>query len=234
MLFGRIGEFYFKGDVKNISLAMFPIDTFKPIPMELPTDNLRKNIRGAFFRMGPEISHEDQFDENRIIKFPVYVNTSYCSEEESSIFESSLSKELSAIPILGIAEKIEGCSGDNCASQRVTSLIAWNDEQSMILELDWCEGNCEYSINPGWFLRSSKKMKLKNAIDVFASKIGQFCSLKDCRTSLYAIPLALGMNFRGIEMDYKNEIWQKEWYYDNPQDALNDMREILALLRKRK
>ncbi|MFX1511795.1 MAG: hypothetical protein ACFFCQ_04350, partial [Promethearchaeota archaeon] len=71
LFYGRIGDFNFKSEVKGINLAMFPINSFQEIPMELPKGNIRKNIRGAYFRMGTEITQEKLIDEKRILKLPI-------------------------------------------------------------------------------------------------------------------------------------------------------------------
>ncbi|MFX1511796.1 MAG: hypothetical protein ACFFCQ_04355, partial [Promethearchaeota archaeon] len=160
------------------------------------------------------------------------VNSNFCSEEEISSSESKFIPEDTPVPIFGIIERIEGCSGDNCASQRVTAFVGWNDQKIVILELDWCEGNCEYSINPEWFLRTSEKMALKDGIDVFTSKIGKTCLFENCQTSLYVAPLVLGRNFQGLKSNYENEVWQKEWRYINPQDALLDLQVTLNCIKK--
>ncbi len=232
MLYARIGDYNFKSEVKGIIPAIFPINSFREIPMELPKGNIRKNIRGAYFRMGTEITQEKQVDEKRILKLPIYVNSNSCSEEEMPFSKTNLIPEDTPIPIFGIVERIEGCTGDNCASQRVTALVAWNDQKTVILELDWCEGNCEYSINPEWFLRASEEMVLKDGIDVFTSKIGKICSLENCQTSLYVAPLTLGVNFQGSKTDYENEVWQKEWRYIKPQEASSDLQNTLKSLIK--
>ncbi|MFX0209904.1 MAG: hypothetical protein ACFFDT_28245 [Candidatus Hodarchaeota archaeon] len=234
MYYARIGNFNFKCEIKEIIPAIFPINSFHEIPMELPKGNLRKNIRGAYFRMGTEITQEEKVDEKKILKLPIYINSHQCLEEEISISEHKLIPEENSTPIIGIVERIEGCTGDDCASQRVTALVTWNDQKNVILELDWCEGNCEYSINPEWFLRSSEYMTLKNAIDIFTKKIGKICTFETCQTSIYVVPLALGTNLQGTKVDYENEVWQKEWGYTNPQEAVLDLENICNSIKNKK
>lgn len=236
IVFGKIGQFGFKAQVKGIVPATFPVDSFVPIPMEAetietPMKSLPNNVKHTYFLPSSRLSEQKTMGKTNAVMLPVYGLCESCREKDKDykFEELPLGED---VPIIAISERIEGCTTEYFQSQRINSLLVWNEKRSRVLDLEWFEGNPDIGVSPEWFARSSREMSLPNAIAEFSQKIGDVHSLQNCHSYIYMTPLALAEELMGVETKWTHKIWQKEWKYSDPQKALEDLEGIIENLRR--
>ncbi|MFX0113731.1 MAG: hypothetical protein ACFFB3_04225 [Candidatus Hodarchaeota archaeon] len=233
-IFGQIGDFSFEAKIAGFSQDVFPIDSFQQLVIELPNKATKSNNNNVFHRIEARMGEEILIEGKMVIGLPIYIRSRCCSGlNRRGDFKAKLTLRGLKIPILGISERTEGFNCENHIMQRVTSLLAWNDEQVRLLNFDWIKGSSDENIIPEGVVKISEEMNIEHALDVFGRNAEEICQLENCQIFLFLAPLALGMEIRRFKTraSCSNRVWQREWGYSDSQKALRDLQDTLNIIR---
>ena len=215
--------------VTEIVSGEFPIDARRPIFLEVPDGGSKKHISGMFSFLPGSSVNRVKWDISRVINLPVYKNIEgYDTETPSKVKAGD--KFPDAVPVVTLANRIDGCYCDQRRAQTVSVLPVWADCTSMLLELDWYEGSLEDCSNPEWHIRTSPRVSLQDGVERLRKMCRNRPVWEDCSFYVYVIPASLGSNLLGRSNGNSHKIWQKEWKYSNHGDMLSALGKIVATI----
>jgi hypothetical protein len=215
----------------------FPIDSYNPVPLELPRGGSRVDLSGRFNSLNSKLWKEicgKQTLRARIVQLPLYAYSSKISYKEAKktfstmleIWDQTLIPE--SVPCAGLAIRIRGGYCNEREAEFVFVLLIWPNMIARILQLDWYEGPLEDCISPEWYIKSSLTLPLHEAFKQTTNFVINLPNWSDLRMSLSPKPAFLG--FRLLNGTRRREEvggWLCEWDYDSKQDFLEDSNQLV-------
>lgn len=217
----KLGKIVIRTEMCEMVPGEFPITVWRSFPLEIPSNGFKKYIMGRF-PGGHNINPIK--DESEVINLPVYTGDDIC---DAIIFEDFSSdpekmRAIAKIPIVTIATKTCGQYSDGRLIQSLSVLPIWNDGTSMVLELDWSEGNpAEDCINPEWYIQASPRLSVNEGLQKLRECSRPFPIAEKCSHHLYVNPSSLGTHVLGEGKEYSSKIWRHEWKFDECKKMLD-------------
>lgn len=215
----KFGGIVLKTESCEVVPCELPMAEWRSIPLEIPYEGAKHHIQGRF-PGGVSLSSSD--DPN-LISLPVYTGEEPFDVrvfEELSRDGRSMSAEVK-VPMVTITAKACGRYDDGREIQSLSVLPIWKDKTSIMLELDWCEGNAaEDAVNPEWFIRASPKLPVDHGFQKLkeCSKLSPLA--EECSYYLYVNPASLGKRVLGEGQEYQSKTWQREWVFSTREQLL--------------
>jgi len=217
----KLGKIVIKTEMSEIVPGKFPIAEWRSFLLEVPSTGFKKYILGRF----PGAHSINQVEEDsEVITLPVYTGEDICDARIFENFSNDPEKmrETAKIPVMTAATKTCGQYSDCRLIQSLAVIPVWNDGTSMVLELEWSEGNPEEdAINPEWYIQASPKLSVKKAVQKLKECSKQSPIAEKCSHYLYVNPFSLGTHVLGEGQEYSSKIWRREWKFDNCEKMLD-------------
>ncbi|MFX1484707.1 MAG: hypothetical protein ACFFCP_16140 [Promethearchaeota archaeon] len=215
----------------------FPIDSFNPVPLELPRGGSRIDLSGRFNSLSSEL-WKDLCGRNplraRIVQLPHYTYSSNMSYIEARKTFSAMLKTWNktlipeSVPCAALAIRMRGGYSEVREAEFVFVLLIWPNMIARTLQLDWYEGPLEDCISPEWYVKSSLALPLQVAFNQTRNFVMYLPNWNNLRMSLSPKPAFLG--FRLQNGNRKREVvggWLCEWEYDSRQEFLEDSNQLV-------
>jgi hypothetical protein len=223
----KLGKVVIKTEWSETTPGEFPITEWRSFPLQIPSNGFKKYILGSL----PGRVKTGNVEENvETIHLPVYIGEDIC---DTRLFEdlqnsSSVAKNQAKIPIATVATKACGeCSSSGLQTQSLSVLPIWNDGTSIVLELDWYEGDpMEGNINPEWYIQASPRLSVKDGLQKL-KRSSKPCSIADKHLCccMHITPVSLGTHVLG-EGDVRScsspsKVWSQLWKFDTHEKMLD-------------
>lgn len=228
----RSGDIVVETEFAELAPCEFPIWTSSPVYVEIPPNGTRSFVVGPF---SGSVSHgTTDGGYPHTIKFPVYREQEIASfRSHQALSNDGASQTLAKVPIVALATAVSGIV-DGKLVQTHYVLPIWNDGSSVLVTLDYCEGeSAEGTPNPEWHLRASTgrpaALGLQDLVQASHLSPNATC----CRYKIHATPWILGAQFLSDQGTLtRNRIWQREWTFDSDETFSNALDRITTgLLR---
>jgi len=217
----KLGKIVIRTESCDVVPGEFPITEWRSFPLEIPSSGHKKYITGRF----PGGYHKEPIKEkSEIINIPVFTGEDVCDARtfEEVTSDPEKMRELTNIPVVIIATKNCGQYSDGRGIQLLSVLPIWNDKTSMVLELDWHEGNpLEDAVNPEWHIRVSPRLSLSEGLQKLKECSKQPSIVEKCSHYLYVNPPSLGTRVLGEGQEYPGKTWPREWKFDECKKMLD-------------
>jgi hypothetical protein len=217
----KLGKIVIKTESINAIPGEFPITEWRSFPLEIPASGSEKHIIGRF----PGGLHvEPTKDVSQVINLPVYTGEDICDAGIFENFPTDLEKvrEISKVPVVSVATKTCGQYSDGRLLQSLSVLPIWKDGLSIVLELDWSEGNSmEDAVNPEWFIRASPTLPVKEGLQKLKKCFKLPPLAEKCSHYLYVNPSSLGTHVLGEGQECPSMTWPCAWKYEECEKMLN-------------
>jgi len=234
VLFIRAGDSFIQSEFSELAACEFPMWTSSPICVEIPPNGAKDFIAGPSMAYVP--SQVEDHGYPHTIKFPVYQShklidhQAYQNHHEAKASGENQSNLIKRIPIVAIATSSAGIMNDGKLIQMHSVLPVWNDGSSVLVTLDWFEGEpAEGTPNGEWHMRASSGMPVVNGMRKLAQMSKLPAHIDGSRYSLCVSPWLLGARMLGNEgNEVPHKIWQREWRfstldsYENALDCITD------------
>ena len=215
----------------------FPIDSHKPVPLELPRGGSRMDLSGRFNSMSSNLWKDicgKIPPRARIVQLPLYAYSSNTSYEEARKLFSTMLRTWNdtlipeSVPCAALAIRVRGDYSNEREAEFVFVLLIWPSRIARTLQLDWYEGPLEDCISPEWYIKSSLILPLQVALNQTRSSVMNLPYWNNLRMSLSPKPAFLGLRLqRGSRRREEVGGWLCEWNYDSKQDFLEDSTQIV-------
>jgi len=205
----------------------FPITEWRSFPLQIPSDGFKKYILGS---LPGGVRTGDVREDSEVVHLPVYVGEDIC---DARIFDEvsggpTLAKRLAKIPVATIATKACGeCSSSGVQTQSLSVLPVWSDGTSIVLELEWYEGDpMEGNINPEWYIQASPRLSVREGLQKLkgSSKPSSIADKNRC-CCMHINPVSLGKHVLGEGHVYScsspSKTWPQLWKFDTHEKMLN-------------
>ena len=222
----KLGKVVIKTEWSKTVPGEFPTTEWRSFPLQIPSEEFNKHVLG---RLDGGVKNSDQ-DDLEVIHLPVYIGEDIC---DARIFEEvsgdpAGAENLAKVPVVSVATKSCGeCSGSGVQTQSVSVLPVWSDGTSIVLDLEWYEGNpMEGGVNPEWFIKSSPKLSVKDSLQKLKESSGpSSVADKNCCHCLHVNPASLGTHVLGDgcvnSCSSASKIWPRIWKFETHEKMLN-------------
>jgi len=205
-------------EIAEVVAADFPIeDAWQYFPMESPLEGVKKDISGRF--PGGISRDEPKWDASRIVHLPVYVKKEIPTE---TLTRSEFPSDK---PFMAIASRVSGYYNDERMAQAISVLLVWQDQSARVLELNWAEGPLIDCISPEWYILTSPRLTLKEAVKRLERSV-RHPGWTKCSFWLYFVPPGLGDQMLGKGEEVSSKIWQLKWKYDKHEEMMRALYKI--------
>jgi len=192
----------------------FPIWTSASVPVEIPAGGTKSYIVGPFSGSVTQKTATGEFPN--IIKFPVYrAQRAVALTAYEELGEPVSSQVLAKVPVAALATAISGVVRGRLV-QTHSVLPLWHDGSSVLVRLDWYEGEpAEGTPNPEWHMSASTGLPARLGFERLREASRLPAEAEHCRYQVHVSPWALGASLledKGQEVPHP--IWQREWSYD--------------------
>lgn len=235
----KLGRIAIKTEWSETVPGEFPITEWRTFPLEIPATGFKKYILGQF----PGGLKTDPVEEDlEVIHLPVYVGEDIC---DARIFEEAPDagriEAMAKVPVMTIGTQACGeCSCTGVQTQSLSVVPVWRDSTSIVLELEWYEGNpMEGGINPEWYIQASPKLSVKEGLEKLKKSSKPSPIAEKCCYCLYVNPVSLGTHVLGegkeLSCSSPGKIWRRRWKFDTHEkllDAINRLSEALSQFSK--
>ncbi|UCE29165.1 MAG: hypothetical protein JSV85_07955 [Candidatus Bathyarchaeota archaeon] len=216
----KLGNVVIKTECCDVVPGEFPITEWRSFPLEIPSSSFKQYILGRFPGSSEMRLVEDG---SEVINLPVYTGEDVCDARTFEEFSSDPEKmkAMAKVSVVTIAAKTCGQYPDGRQIQSLSVLPVWSDGTSMVLELEWSEGNpAEDAINPEWFIQASQRLPVKEGFKKLkmCSKLSPI--VEGCSHYLYINPSLLGTHVLGEGKEHSSEIWRREWKFNKCEKLL--------------
>jgi len=208
-----------EGHFSELVRGEFPLTHYEAVPLQLPAGGSTNNMTQRFLRHTSGTEDGGFLD---ILHLPLYSAESVSDTRAFEDFSRSRGPTrpeetavLAKTPLLVIATRGCTCIDDGRYSQVVHVLPIWSDGTSVLLDLDWCEGNpCEDCINPEWHLRASTGLPLEQGLAQFVDCSKVFSGWKNGRYHMHVIPSLLGAQILPDRREQgPSPLWRHQWTF---------------------
>jgi hypothetical protein len=221
----KLGKVVIKTEWSETIPGEFPITEWRSFPLQIPSSGFKTHILGCL----PGGVRIDSVEENsEVIHLPVYVGEDVC---DARIFEEvsgdpTKAESLAKVPVAAIATKVCGeSSGNGVQTQSLSVLPVWSDGTSIVLELEWCEGNpIEGGINPEWYIQASPRLSVKDGLRKLKVSSKPSSIADKCCCCMHVNPVSLGTHVLGEGQVYScsspSRIWPRKWKFETHEKML--------------
>lgn len=218
VVFLKLRDIVIRGDFCELVRGEFPMTDYEALPLQLPAQGTTSNM--VQLLGGPSVTENGGFSD--ILYLPLYsaekVSDTRAVEDFSMSRAPSRPEEkavLAKTPLLVIATRGCTCMDEERHIQAVHVLPIWGDGTSVLLDLDWCEGDpCEDCISPEWHLRASTGLPLEQGLAQFADRTKMFPGWKNCKYHMYIIPSLLGAKILPDNGEqWPSPLWRHQWTF---------------------
>jgi hypothetical protein len=192
----------------------FPVWASAPVAVEIPIDGIKSySVRPFSGRIRQKTTSGDYPSP---IKFPVLRNQ---QTVPIALYDEVESRDavglLVKTPVAALATTASGV--DNGRLVQVHCVLPfWNDGSTVLVRLDWCDGEAEEGTpNPEWHLTASSGLPARLGLELLrdSSRVSPLAT--HCRYEIHLSPWMLGANLlRDQGQEIAHRIWQREWAYD--------------------
>jgi len=218
------GQFSFEG----IGRGEYPIDAWRPFPLEVPAGGTKTDISGRMNHAFGVAFNGPGWNWLRTVNLPIYHNgDSLDMGELATIIRHWPKAAMDDLPCISLAVKRRGWYGEDRETQSVTVLVVWGDSASRIVTLDWSEGQLEDCVTPEWCIHASPLMDVRHACAEMGHAI-LGVSWDRPRYSMFILPTCLGRNLHGVSVDAPYKFWKREWIYENHSALKMDLCRLLS------
>jgi hypothetical protein len=223
----KLGKVVIKTEWSGTIPGEFPITEWRSFPLQIPSDGFKEYILGS---LPGGVKTGNVEEDVETIHLPVYIGEDIC---DTRIFEdargsSSVAINQAKIPIATIATKAcAECSSSGVQTQSLSVLPIWNDGTSIVLELDWYEGDpMEGNINPEWYIQASPRLSVKEGLQKLRTS-SRPCSIADkhCCHCMHINPVSLGRHVLGEghvrSCSLPSKVWPQSWRLDTHEKMLD-------------
>jgi hypothetical protein len=227
----KLGGIVIKTETCETSPCELPIDEWRSIPLEIPSQGFKTHLLGRFpGGMGNNSLEAD----SEIINVPIYTGEDI---GDTQVFErlgsSDKSNSQTKIPVVTVTTKSCGRHSDGRQIQSVNVLPVWNDGTSMVLELDWSEGDSvEDAVNPEWYVRASPRLPVIDGLQRLKECSKLHPLAEECSYYLYINPSSIGKNVLGEGHEYPSKVWQREWKFSNRMEMIESLVKLSETIAK--
>jgi hypothetical protein len=209
----KFGGIILKTESCEVVPCELPTAEWLSIPLEIPAET------GKYFSAFSSSSSP----KSELLHLPVYTGEEALDAhafEELARNAKSTGHEVK-IPIVTITTKVCGHIDEDRAIKSFGILPIWKDKTSILLELDWHEGNAaEGSINPECFVRATPKLPVEDGFQKLGDSSSIHPNAENCTYNLYVNPASLGKHALGEGKEYPSQLWQREWTFNNRDEML--------------
>ena len=224
------------GDFKIVgsTIGEFPIDSYRPILLEIPKGGKKKNVAGRINRVFGTGMPDTNWKYGRTITVPIYYNNGDISVDKLSMIVRhwKAAQIPDEIPCIAIAVRARGYYCDERESQSLLVLVLWHDAVGKILDLDWAEGPLEDCITPEWYLKSTNLLSVGNSLNEIIRICQNTPTWENLEFSISVIPSCLGDSLQGKKKVAFQKAWQYEWKYQKHDDFIKDLDLVLNKTRE--
>lgn len=222
----KLGKVVIRTEWSETIPGEFPITEWRSIPLQIPSDGFKKYILGSL----PGGVRTGSAEALEVIHLPVYIGEDICDARifEEAPGDASGAKSRGKIPVATIATKACGeCSISGIQTQSLSVLPIWSDGTSIVLELEWYEGDpMEGNINPEWHIQATPRLSVKEGLQKLKESSTQTSIAdKHCCCCLHVKPVSLGTHVlgegRANSCSSRNNIWPQLWKFDTREKMLN-------------
>jgi len=222
----KLGKVVIKTEWSETIPGEYPITEWRSFPLQIPSNGFKKYVLGSL----PGGVRTGNVEEDlEVVHLPVYVGEDIC---DARIFEEvsanpSGAKGLAKVPVATIATKACGeCSSSGVQTQSLSVLPIWSDGTSIVLELDWYEGDpMEGNINPEWYIQASPRLSVKEGLRKLKESCKP-CSIADKHycCCMHINPVSLGTHVLGERQAHScsspSKVWPQLWKFDTHEKML--------------
>lgn len=229
----KLGGIVIKTEMCATTPCELPIDEWRSIPLEIPSDGIKKHLLGRF---PGGIEYNSGSADPEVINLPVYTGEEVADAEIFERFSNNPESidSNAKIPVMTITTKACGRYSDGRKIQSVNVLPIWSDDTSIVLELDWSEGNpAEDAINPEWYLRASPRLSIIDGLQKLRECSRIHPLAEECSYHIYVNPCCLGKRVLGEGQEYPSKIWQREWKFDRREEMIEALSKLLEAIGKK-
>jgi hypothetical protein len=222
----KLGRVVIKTEWSETIPGEFPITEWRSFPLQIPSNGFKKYILGSL----PGGVRTGNVKDLEVIHLPVYVGEDIC---DARIFEEvsgdpATAERFAKIPVATIATKACGeCSSSGVQTQSLSVLPIWSDGTSIVLELEWYEGDpMEGNINPEWYIQASPRLSVKDGLQKLkgSSKPSSIAD-KRCCCCMHVNPVSMGTHVLGEghvhSCSSPGKIWSQLWKFDTHEKMLD-------------
>ena len=224
----KLGKVVIRTEWKETVPGEFPITEWRSFPLQIPSNGFKQHIMGSL--PGGVKTGNSKDDDPEVIDLPVYIGEDIC---DARIFEEASAKpngtkNLAKVPVATIATKACGqCSSTGVQTQSLSVMPIWNDGTSIVLDLDWYEGDpMEGNIDPEWYIQASPRLSVKEGLQKLKEN-SKPCSIadKNCCFCMHVTPVSLGTHVLGGKganpCSSPNKVWPQLWKFDSHEKMLS-------------
>lgn len=215
----------------------FPIDSYNPVPLELPRGGSRMDLSGRFNSLSSKLWKDICGKiplRARIVQLPLYTYSSNMSYKEARKTFSAMLKTWNetlipeSVPCAALALRVRGDYSNEREAEFAFVLLIWPNMIARTLQLDWYEGPLEDCISPEWYVKSSLTLPLQVAFNQTKNFVTNLPNWNNLAMSISPKPAFLGFRLQNGNRR-REEVggWLCEWNYDSEQDFLDDSNQIV-------
>lgn len=215
----------------------FPIDSYNPVPLELPRGGTKMDLSGRFNTLSSVLWNDICGKiplRARIVQLPLFTYRSKMSYKEVRKTYLSMLKTWNetlipeSVPCAALALRVRGNYSNEREAEFVFVLLIWPTMVARTLQLDWYEGPLEDCISPEWYVKSSLTLPLQVAFNQTRNFVMNLPNWNNLRMSLSPKPAFMGFQLQN-ENRRREDVggWLCEWYYNSEQAFLKDTRTIV-------
>lgn len=214
----RTGDVVIQTEFAELMPCEFPIWASAPVHVEIPPNGAKSFIVGPFSGTVTKKATDGDFPQT--IKFPIYGEQGIANTKDfQSLASKGPDQALTKMPIIALATSVSGVV-DGKLVQTHCVLPIWNDGSSVLVILDWFEGEpTDGSPNPEWHMRASTGCPAGMGLQDLAQASRLPSNAQHCRYELHLTPWLLAAQLlkdKGTEV--QSRIWQREWAFDRSEE----------------
>jgi hypothetical protein len=221
----KLGKIAIKTEWSKTVPGEFPITEWRTFPLEIPSKGFKKHIIGHYAR---GLRADSDQEDPEVIHLPVYIGEDICDPDVfEKIPDTETTDPIAKIPVVTVATKACGeCSCSGVRTQSLSVLPVWNDGTSMVLDLEWYEGDpAEGNINPEWYIQASSKLSVKEGLQKLKESSRPSTNAEKCCYCMHINPASLGTHVLGEETQnsctFQSRLWPHKWKFESHEKMLN-------------
>ena len=209
----------------------FPIWTSRPVSVEIPPNGTKSYIVAP---AGCIIGKSSDGDFPAIVKFPIYTQQQIVGTGAfAAPAAAPISHPIAKIPLVAVGTAASAVVDDKLV-QRYHVLPFWNDGSTVLVRLDWFEGEpAEGTPNPEWHMSATSGMPAALGLKQLDEAAHLPPGATRCRYRIHVTPWLLGaalLEDEGLESTHP--VWQREWPFDGPRGFATALKRLTRGLRE--
>jgi hypothetical protein len=220
----KLGKIVIRTEWSETVSGEFPITEWRSFPLQIPSGSFKKYIVSQF-SSGLKTNHVKE-EDLEVINLPVYIGEDICDVKVFEAADSKTTESITKTPIVTIASKVCGqCSHTGMETQFLSVLPVWGDDSSIVLELEWYEGNpMEGDVNPEWHVQASPRLSVREGLQKLKESSRSFPPAENLSYCIYVNPTSLGTHlfgqFEETACQTPSKTWNHAWKFDTHEKML--------------